>query len=250
MRMLQSSGELDAEDLEAAYAYPAERTWTRLNFVTSLDGSTTDARGRAGGLSSKDDQRVFHLLRSMADVVVVGAGTARAEGYERVAADEVDADLRSRLGLAPLPPIAVVSRSLDLPADLVAGPRESATTLVVTCGAAPADRLAAVREHADVLVCGDGGVDQRVLREELAGRGLRRILCEGGPTLAAAQAAAGVLDEVCLTVRPQLLAGPASRFAAGPLLDPALELRLAHAILADDDLLLRYVSRSGDRVRS
>jgi len=159
--MLQSSGELDAEDLEAAYAYPAERTWTRLNFVASLDGSTTDARGRAGGLSSKDDQRVFHLLRSMADVIVVGAGTARAEGYARVEPDEVDADLRSRLGLAPLPLIAVVSRSLDLPPDLVAGPRESATTLVVTCAAAPADRLAAIREHADVLVCGDEGVDHR-----------------------------------------------------------------------------------------
>ena len=241
MRMLQSSGELDPDDLEAAYAYPAERTWTRLNFVASLDGSTTNARGRAGGLSSKDDQRVFHLLRSMADVVVVGAGTARAEGYARVEPDELDADLRSRLGLAPLPPIAVVTCSLDLPADLVAGPPGSASTLVVTCAAAPADRLAAVREHADVLVCGDETVDHRAVREELAGRGLRRILCEGGPTLAGAQAAAGVLDEVCLTVRPQLLAGPARRFAAGPLLDPALELRLAHAIVADDDLLLRYV---------
>ncbi len=241
MQMLQPAGALGDDDLEAAYAYPAERTWTRLNFVVSADGGTTDPGGRADGLSSPGDQRVFHLLRSLADVIVVGAGTARTEGYARVRPGEVDADLRARLGLAPLPPIVVVSRSLDLPADLLQGPAGTAGTIVATSASAPSDRVAAVRARAEVVVCGEAVVDLGALREELATRGLRRILCEGGPELAGALAAARLLDELCLTVSPLLLAGNGGRLAAGPPVDPPLRLRLASAMVADEDhLLLRY----------
>ena len=247
MRMLQPVGELGDDDLEAAYAYPAERTWTRLNFVASLDGATADGTGHSDGLSSPGDKHVFALLRSLADVIVVGAGTARAEGYAPVRTHEVDTGLRERLGLAPLPPIAVVSRHLDIPAELAEPPPQvrhrepAAPTLVVTCAAAPADRLAALRDNGEVLVCGDADVDHREVREQLAARGLRRILCEGGPSLTGAMAAAGVLDEVCVTVSPLLLAGEARRMATGPVIVPALSLRLAHVVSDDDHLLLRYV---------
>lgn len=243
MRMLQPAGELGDDDLETAYAYPAEHTWSRLNVVTSVDGASTDDTGRSRGLSSPGDQRVFALLRSLADVVVVGAGTARAEAYAPVRAHEVDGDLRDRLGLAPLPPLVVVSRGLDLP-DLLLAPPEagSAATLVVTSGAAPYDRLVALRRRGvEVLVCGDHQVDHQALREHLAGRGLRRILCEGGPELAGTLATAGVLDELCLTLGPQLVGGPASRVLTGPPVDPPLPLRLAHALADGDALLLRYV---------
>ncbi len=241
MQMLQPAGVLGDDDLEATYAYPAERTWTRLNFVASVDGGTADPTGRADGLTSPGDQRVFHLLRSLADVIVVGAGTARTEGYARVRPGEVDADLRARLGLAPLPPIAVVSRSLELADDLLDGPAGTAGTLVVTTAAAPPDRLAAVRARAEVLVCGEQAVDLGAFREQLATRGLRRILCEGGPELAGALAAARLLDELCLTVSPLLLAGGARRLAAGPPVEPPLRLRLASALVSDaDHLLLRY----------
>lgn len=241
MRMLQAGGELDGDDLEAAYAYPVERTWTRLNFVATVDGATADAGGRAQGLSSPGDQRVFHLLRSLADVIVVGAGTARAEDYAPVLPREVDAALRQRLGLAPLPPIAVVSAALDLPGGLLAGQPGTAPTLVVTSAGAPPDRIAAVREHAEVLVCGDGAVDHRAVRDELAARGLHRILCEGGPGLVGALASAGMVDEVCVTVSPQLLVGDSYRLARGPQVDPSLRLQLGHAIVDGDQLLLRYV---------
>lgn len=242
MHMLQPTGDLADDDLEAAYAYPAERTWTRLNFVSSLDGATADASHRSDGLSSAGDRRVFALLRSLADVIVVGAGTARAEGYAPVRPHEVDSGLRARLGLAPLPPIAVVSRGLDLPPVLLPEPHAAtARTIVVTSEAAPADRLAAVRAHAEVLVCGGDEVDHRDVRERLAGRGLRRILCEGGPSLAGAMAAAGALDEVCLTVSPLLLAGDADRVTTGPGIVPPSLLRLRHAITDGDHLLLRYV---------
>ena len=240
MRMLQSSGELDDEDLEALYAYPAAQTWMRLNVVAGLDGGTADSTGLSSGLSGPGDQRVFALLRSLADVIVVGAGTARVEGYEPVLAGEVDADLRDRHGLTPLPSIAVVSRSLDIPDVLLDAPPE-APTLVVTCSHAPADRLAALRGRADVLVCGEGSVDLVAVREQLAARGLRRILCEGGPALSGAMVRAGVLDELCLTLSPLLLGGAAQGVLTGAELQPPLTMRLASTLTDGDHLLLRYL---------
>lgn len=238
--MLQSAGELTDDDLEAAYAYPSEGSWSRLNFVASLDGATADGTGRSDGLSSPGDQRVFALLRSLADVIVVGAGTARAEAYAPVRSSEVHTALRHQLGLAPLPPLAVVSSSLDLPDELFCGDEGAAATLVITCEGAPAAALADMRERAEVLVCGADRVDHREAREQLAGRGLRRILTEGGPGLAGALFAAGALDELCLTLSPQVLAGDARRLATGPVIDPAARLRLGHVLTDDDHLLLRY----------
>jgi 5-amino-6-(5-phosphoribosylamino)uracil reductase len=238
--MLQSSGELDDEDLEAVYAYPAAQTWMRLNVVASLDGGTADSTGLSSGLSGPADQRVFALLRSLADVIVVGAGTARVEGYEPVLAGEVDGGLRDRHGLTPLPSIAVVSRSLHIPDVLLDAPPE-APTLVVTCASAPADRLAELRGRADVLVCGQDSVDLVAVREQLAARGLRRILLEGGPALSGAMVHAGVLDELCLTLSPLLLGGAARRLLTGAELQPPVTMRLASTLTHGDHLLLRYL---------
>ncbi|MDQ3325899.1 MAG: pyrimidine reductase family protein [Actinomycetota bacterium] len=238
--MLQSAGDLTDDDLEAAYAYPSEGSWSRLNFVASLDGATADGTGRSDGLSAPGDRRVFALLRSLADVIVVGAGTARAEGYAPVRPGEVDTALRHRLGLAPLPPLAVVSSSLDLPDELLSGDDGAAPTLVITCEGAPAAALADMRQRAELLVCGTDRVDHREAREQLAGRGLRRILTEGGPVLAGAMFAADVLDELCLTLSPQVLAGDAHRLATGPTIDPAPRLQLGHVLADHDHLLLRY----------
>ena len=238
--MLQQVGDdLDDDDLEAAYAYPTDRTWLRVNFIATLDGGVVDQRGHPAGLSSAADLRVFALLRSLADVILVGAGTARAEQYAPVRPSEIDQELRARLGLAPLPPIAVVTRSLDLPETLLSG--EGAGTLVLTTADAPADRIDAVAERADVLVCGDHAVDPVVAREALGARGLRRISAEGGPNLTNDLAAAHVLDELCLTASPQLVGGLGPRLTMGALLVPPLRMRLGHALVADDELLLRYV---------
>lgn len=238
--MLQSAGDLTDDDLEAAYAYPSEGSWSRLNFVASLDGATADGTGRSDGLSSPGDQRVFALLRSLADVIVVGAGTARAEAYAPVRPSEVDTALRHRLGLAPLPPLAVVSSSLDLPPELFSGDEGAAATLVITCEDAPAAALTDMRRRAELLVCGRDRVDHQEAREQLAGRGLRRILTEGGPGLAGAMFAAGALDELCLTLSPQVLAGDARRLTTGPVINPAARLQLGHVLADDDHLLLRY----------
>nr|WP_231116122.1 pyrimidine reductase family protein [Motilibacter rhizosphaerae] len=230
--------DLDDDALFAAYAHPEERLWVRANMVSSLDGAAS-LEGRSGGLSSPADKRVFRVLRALADVVLVGASTVRAEGYAAVLPKETAPERRAAAGQPPTAAIAVVTRSLDLDlgSRLFSGPRRS---LVVTCAAAGEERLAAAAEVADVVVAGDDGVDLRRAVDALAERGLRRVLCEGGPGVLAQAVAAGVVDELCLTLSPQLAAGSASRILAGPALDPAVRFRLASVLQEQDELLLRY----------
>jgi len=234
--------DLTDDDLATIYAYPVERPWLRLNFVASLDGAIADAAGHPRGLTTPADQRVFALLRGLADVILVGAGTARSEQYAPVQPSEIDVALRARLGLAPLPPIAVVSNSLEIPDSLLVDPPDgSGRTIVVTTSATAVGRRRDIGAHADVLVCGSDRVDPVAVRRALAARGLGRIQAEGGPRLTRDLAAAGVLDELCLTLSPLLLAGGSSRLAAGAELDAPVHLRLGHVLAADDELLLRYV---------
>ena len=242
--------------LAARYAYPGPATagqvWLRANMVSSLDGAAT-AAGRSGGLSGEADRQVFALLRALADVVLVGAGTVRAEGYRPARATAGPRWAWLREGRPPAPPIAVVTRALDLDTGtpLFTGAPPYARTIVVTTGSAPAGRRAAAARTADVIVAGDDGVDLATALDELASRGHRRILCEGGPHLLAQLAGAGLVDELCLTLSP-VLAGPgAGRIVAGgppPVGGAPQPFALAHALADEEYLLCRYVRRGG-RVR-
>lgn len=241
MRLLLPTYDEDLSDegLRELYAYPAGRPWLRANMVSSVDGAATVA-GRSEGLSSPADKRVFGLLRGLCDVVLIGAGTARAEGYRALRPRSAYAGLRVSLGQRPAPALAVVSGRLDLdPAsELFTGTER---TVVVTSAAsdpAARDRLSAV---ADVVVAGEQTVDLAAAVRALTDRGLSRALCEGGPGLLADVAAAGALDELCLTITPLLAVGDAPRITSGPDGDPR-PLRLASALGDDDVLLLRYLA--------
>jgi riboflavin biosynthesis pyrimidine reductase len=221
-------------EIAEAYAYPAGAPWLRANMVASADGAAWRA-GRSGALGGEADRRLLSVLRALADVVVVGAGTVRVEGYGPVRRGPSWGDLRD--GRPPTPPLAIVSRSLDLDFD---GPLfAEAHTIVITCTAAPQDRMAVCRKVADVIVAGEDAVDVGTALDSLAERGYARLLTEGGPTLLAEFASAGRLDELCLTLSPQLVGGDAARIVNGPGL--ATNLRLGHALMDDDFLFLRYV---------
>jgi riboflavin biosynthesis pyrimidine reductase len=210
--------------------------------VASLDGAAV-VDGLSAGLSSPGDRRVFWALRTLADVIVVGAGTARAEGYHPTRIKEPWASLGLRAGRAGAPPLALVSQSLDLDpaAPLIAGAPADARTIIITSPASPADRRAALAKAADVIVTGDAVVDLGAAFAALADRGLPRVLCEGGPRLLSDIAARGLLDELCLTLSP-VLAGPGPvRILAGPPM-PARRLRLAHLLEEDGVLFTRYES--------
>ncbi len=242
MRALVASGGTDGNvDLVATYAYPTEQqrhkqSWVRANMVSSLDGSAV-RNGRSEGLSSEPDKAVFSLLRGLADVVLVGAGTARTEGYRALRPDPTYADLRLRLGQRPAPVLALVSGRLDLdPASELFG---TPPTIVITHAGTTAtdrDRLA---EVADVVVAGAEKVDLADALHQLADRGLTRVLCEGGPSLLSALVAAERLDELCLTFDPRLVGGDGSRVTAGPDLDASL--RLGSALEQDGVLLSRWL---------
>jgi riboflavin biosynthesis pyrimidine reductase len=230
--------ELSYEDLAELYAYPAERPWLRANFVSSLDGAVQGSDHRSGTLSSRPDRRIFGLLRTLADVIVVGATTTRSEGYLPVTATETRTGLRNRLGLAPSPSIAVVSRSLRIDLALLEG--GLAPTLVITTASAPAELLRAVSAVADVIVAGDHDVDLGLARELLITRGFSRMLCEGGPTLMRELLASGCVDEICLTVTPLVLAGDRLRMTRGPMLDPPGHFVLRHLLEDESSLFCRY----------
>lgn len=238
--------------LAARYTYPdlagpgpdgGVRRWLRANMVTSLDGAAT-VRGRTAGLSGGADREVFALLRALADVIVVGAGTARAERYGPVRPGEEGVSWAwLREGRAPAPPIAVVTRQLSLdPAGPLLAGTGAARTIVITTEAAPAGLRASVARTADVIVAGQDSVDLPAAVAALAGHGYQRILTEGGPRLLAQLIEAGLVDELCLTISP-LLAGPgAGRIVegTGPLAGGARALTLAHVLAEDGHLLCRY----------
>jgi riboflavin biosynthesis pyrimidine reductase len=223
-------------ELEQLYAYPdSGRTWVRTNFVSTLDGAAYAEDGTSDSLGGPADKDVFALLRSLADVIVVGAGTARAEGYEPVRPEEVDADLRSRLGLSAVPPIAVVSRRLDIPEPLVAEGQ-----LVITTADAPSASLEALAPRVDVIAVGADEIDWPAALDALAERGLHRVLCEGGPSLHGTLADLDLVDDLCLTIAPVMSAGTAPRIAHSPSpVDHAMEL--GHVFDADGVLLTRWV---------
>jgi riboflavin biosynthesis pyrimidine reductase len=229
------------------YAYPAPvpaRGWVRANMVTTIDGSATGADGRSGSISREADRAVFSVLRGLADVVLVGAGTARAEGYRPAQARPEFAERRERAGQRAAPVIAVVTRSGNVPTGtglFDAGPTAGGApaAVAITCGAAD---VAALRHRLGaerVIVAGEDDVDPDIAVAQLVARGLRRVLLEGGPSLLGRTIAAGRLDELCLTASPVLAGGDGPRIAHGA--PGGLPLRMAHLVECDGLLLGRWL---------
>ncbi|MFB9608877.1 pyrimidine reductase family protein [Kutzneria kofuensis] len=243
--LLPHDGDIDDIELERLYDYPSDlaRPWVQVNFVSSPDGAVT-VGGKSHGLSGPADKKVFMLGRTLADVVLVGAGTATIEGYGGVKTGEVRAAVRSRLGLSPVPPIAVVTRRATIAPDSPLVTETVVPAIILTCEAAAADRRAALSDAgADVVVAGDSDVDLPTALAELDKRGLRRVSCEGGPHLFGGLIEAGLVDQLCLTISPLLAGGDASRIAFGRTPAAPRELELASVLTDDSFLMLRYRAR-------
>lgn len=238
-------GELDGAALEQLYSYPADRPWLALNFVTSADGGIT-VDGHSAPLSVPADRAVFKLGSDLADAVLLGAGTAVGEGFTGIHPDAETAERRGRLGLAPVPPIAVVTRAgASLPADAPVLTEPQVPTLVITTEQLPAATERDYRKTgAQLLVSGASEVDIVDALEALRARGLHHIDCEGGPRLAQTVLQTAVADELRLTVSPFVVGGQASRLSLGPAFPPQ-RLRLDSAVGHDDAVLLRYLLERG-----
>ena len=211
---------IDDERLAELYAYPTgpNRCLLRANAIISLDGGAATG-GTSGGLGGPGDRRLFSMLRELADVIVVGAGTARAENYSGAQMTVAARGRRQRRGQGEIPPIALVTRSGRLEHDLPVLTRTEVPPLVLTCTDAAAGARSRLGPAAEVLDCSGADpaeVDPAAVLRVLAGRGLPRVLCEGGPTLLGTFVEHDLLDELCLTSAPMLVGGAAPRIAAGP----------------------------------
>lgn len=229
----------DEAALAALYTHPAPRPGrtfgVRAQMVGTLDGAATGPDARSGSIHDPADQRVFRVTRVVADVVLIGAGTARDEGYTALEVPPALRGTRRAAGRAPGLELAVVSRSGRVPQVLLDADRPP---LVLT-GAAGAGVLAPVLDADRILVLGEDedGLDLTAGLAALAGRGLARVLTEGGPHLLRALLAAGLVDELALTQRPVLVSGAGPRVLAGSWLEPPVEARLRHLLHADGTLL-------------
>ncbi|MFJ6418265.1 pyrimidine reductase family protein [Paeniglutamicibacter sp. NPDC091659] len=222
---------------------PGPEPFVRFNFVATADGAATHG-GLSGALGSAGDKRVFSLLRRFADVILVGAGTIRSEGYGGELLDPASRDWRLARDMAERPLLAVVTGKLDLDEDSELFRLNPGEILILTSSAADPAKEASLARFAEVLRCPLPGsaVDPLWIREVLAGRGHRVIHSEGGPHLLGAFQAASAIDSLCLTTAPLMAGGGAGRISAGA---PGSELhRLAlHTLLEEDGNLLAEYRR-------
>jgi riboflavin-specific deaminase-like protein len=231
---------LDDADVRNLYASDRSQPRVQVNFVSSLDGAV-EVDGRSRGLSGEADRTVFRVLRQLSDAIMVGAGTVRLEGYGAARVDPDVAAWRVGAGLPEQPTIVIVSASLDLDPDSRIFVEAPVRPVVLTHDGAPADRRAALAARADVVSCGPSVVDLAAGLAELHRRGLKHVLCEGGPHLFGALLAADLVDELCLTVSPLLVAAGPGRIVAGGTRPEPARMRLAHLIAAEGMLLTRYL---------
>jgi riboflavin-specific deaminase-like protein len=213
----------------------AHRPFVYLNMVSTADGRAA-IEGRSHDLGSEADTLLLTELRALADAVMIGTGTLRAEGYARLVSDPDRIARRAAHGLAATPVAVLLSRSLDLPWDAGLFAAAGQPVLAYTGSDAEAPEVAAALE---VVRLEDPSPAAALA--DLRARGVRALLCEGGPTLNRALLAAGVVDELFLTLAP-MLAGTADapRIVEGDDLPEPLTMQLAWVLRHGEELFLRY----------
>lgn len=239
--------QLDDVQLLAHYAYPANGAF-RLNFVASVDGAAMGGDGRSGSLGTAADHHVFELLRRIADLVIVGAGTLRDEGYVGLRVSEDSVAWREQRGRPAHPTLGIVSNRLALDPKHEMFADAPVPPIVVTPVSDP-ERLAPFKEVATVLTVPEdperpGNLNVTELRAMLRELGHTEVLCEGGPSLFGEVNAQGAFDELCLTISPAVVGGQGGRITNSETLAQH-PLALAGVLECDDTLLLHYRRSAG-----
>lgn len=215
-----------------------ERPYVAMNFAVTVDGRATIA-GRSGPIGSATDTAILAGLRTRFDALMIGAGTMRVERYSRPIPEQEKRERRERIGLPPDPLMVIVSGRLDLPWDASLFTEGAGQVLVFTASEAePPETETPLR-----VVRHEGAVDlAEALRHLRHEGGIRALLCEGGPHLYGQLQAAGLVDDLFLTIAPKLAGGGARRILEGELPDVA-PLELAWLLEDEGELFARYRRR-------
>ena len=230
-----SAGEV-ASGLGLSALAPPGRPYLVLNMAATADGRVA-IDGRSAPVAGSADRDLFHELRTQADAVMAGAGTARVERYRRITKSDALRAKREREGVMADPLAVLVSGSLDLPADLPLFADAPSRVAIVTASSGSIGDVAAdvsyIRQAADELA--------PALRALRVDHGVRSVLCEGGPRLNSSLLREGLVDELFLCVSPRIAGEPSEPAAVeGAALPAAVDLELVTLHEADQHLFFRY----------
>lgn len=243
---MTTSGEVEALDLVNSESRKADsRPWVLVNFVTSIDGATT-VKGRSSALGDDDDLAMFKAIRSLPDVILVGAGTVRAEDYRPVILDEERWAIRRERGQADDPILAIVSGSLGVDPEARVFGDPDHKPLILTSTTADPGRLVNLGDMAEIAFLAE--LTPAMILAQLGAASV--VLLEGGPSLTGQFVAAGLVDEMCLTVSPVMVGGDSKRVAVGVEASPPLGMRLDRAHIGAESLFLRYLRAVDEKEES
>jgi riboflavin biosynthesis pyrimidine reductase len=229
----------EVDPLELQMSYPrgrSDRPWVMANFITTIDGAAV-VEGGSSAINDEDDRAMFSAMRAVPDFIVVGAGTVRAENYGPTRLDERRRQARLEARLEATPHLVVVTRSLDLEPDARVFEDPEHRVTILTGPEAPDERFSELSEVADVVRLNSTSAGDLIHYMRMA----RVVLCEGGPSLWGQFIAAGLVDEMALTVSPMLVSGHATRVSSGPMPEQPLDMRLDRIVYGDRSLFLRYL---------
>lgn len=236
-RLHEASGPVDVLDMVFSEDRSTDQPpWVMFNMVSSVDGATA-VQGGSSALNDEDDKELFAALRAIPDVILVGAGTVRAENYGPVILDEKRRSRRVEHGLSPAPRLAIATATLSLEPDMRVFEDPEHRPLILTGEEVSPSRLDLFEERADIVQLAELGPASiiRSLGEPSV------VLCEGGPTLNGQLIADGFLDEMNLTISPKMAVGESRRIAHGKELLPPADMKLVRTLVGDRALFLRYV---------
>jgi len=238
-RLLPDPGETTvAEQLHTLDLKPLalpERPYLILNFATTLDGRAA-IQGRSGAIGSKVDTEVLQRLRTRVDAVMIGAGTMRAERYGRIVSDPDLRAYRERTLLTHDPLAVLISNRFELPWDAPLFTDGGGQVVVFTASEEEPPETAT---PVSVVRHPEGVELSAALKWLLDERGVKSVLCEGGPTLHGRLREEDLADELFLTIAPKLAAGEGPHILEGALPD-VVDLELAWLLEHEGELFARY----------
>jgi 5-amino-6-(5-phosphoribosylamino)uracil reductase len=218
------------------------RSHVIVNMAVSVDGRINTRTRERFQLGSENDRRLMDVLRERADAVLIGAGTVRHDGHPMRLRYPDLVERRTQRGRTPHPVNVVLSGDLDLPVrPFFAG--DATRRIVFTTKRAGSARIRRFERVAEVVVLPGKEPSAARVVAELARRGLKRLILEGGGEVHFAFADAGLVDEWYITITPRLIGGrdaPSFLDGKGFLKRNHIELDLVSSRRIDDELFLRY----------